>query len=176
MPTIASRPARASQQTSSRRRRSPTCGRSGTRSRARRSAKPRQPPPTRRQSPRPVPERRARAALVAAAEVDREGGAVLAVTREPVHGTDTGIAEAAVEDVGAVRRAVHPRLDDPRRGATTRGAATDDLAVEVAVGAGEVSAAPDPGLDRAAARRVVGEVVAAHHVTAVARGGAGQLR
>jgi hypothetical protein len=85
-----------------------------------------------------------------------------------VHNADAKIVKAAVEELAAVSPAVHPCLHHRLRRAAVRCAAADHLAEHVAAGAREVSTASDPGLDRTAARAIVGEVVAIDHVAAVA--------
>ncbi len=64
---------------------------------------------------------------------------------EAARDADAGVAKAAIEDVGAVGRAVHPGAEDlDRRAEAPARAAADVLAHEVEAGAGQVSGAADP--------------------------------
>ena len=84
--------------------------------------------------------------------------------------TPTSI-EVAVEDDGAVRRAVHPGGDDRRGGREDALAPRDVLAELVVVGAVDVAGAPRAVRDRAGEGGDVGEEPVGDHVAAVALGG-----
>src|SRR5436190_67301 len=98
--------------------------------------------------------------LVARAEVGHVGaGVILTGDRRAARDAKPDLAEAPVQDVRAVARAVHPRVDDVGRGCPLPAAPGDVLANRVAVRATQVV----DGLDATDEVAVV-EDVATHHV------------
>src|SRR4051794_1759497 len=123
-------------------------------------------------APAPLPAGLPRAPPEARSELRAEVGRIrrawhAAILRSASHDADADLAEGAAQDVGAVWRAVHPRVHRAGRGRVALRTPVDVLADRPGPTSAQIARPPDAVHERVSGRSRVGEVAPPDHVARV---------